>query len=1308
MKSARLLLLFLSVLPCLAIEPVTNPVNLLEVIKSGAAEYHLNPRADFHDDPKEVWTFLPDGMLKISGRGYGYVATKESFRDYHLVLEFKWGDKTWGKREKAAKDNGILLHAYGPHGAFSDTWMASIEAQIIEGGVGDILVLSPKLEDGIVLTTSLSAEFALDRDKEKIWKKGEPRQTVTAGRINWKQRDVDWVDKKGFRGRDDLESPAGEWNRLEVIARGDTLQYFVNGAMVNEAFDCKPAEGRILLQTEGAEMLVRRYELHPLDAFKEKWTAIQASGGSDVSVRDGQDTPLSPEESLKRIQLDGPYEAQLVAAEPLVLDPVECAWDAQGRLYVADMRDYPLGPPNPGDPWLSRIQLLTDEDGDGRMDKAVTFADHLDNVQGLLPYNNGLIATTRTQILFLKDTDGDGKADERKSLINGFNPKHSQLQVSAPRWGLDNQVYFNNGLDAKEIYGAEDGSKKLEDRSEKSGALSSILNPQPSDAVQVARSNFRWDPRTGKIEPTSGYGQYGGAFDDWGHQFFCSNRNPVMFAVMPYEAVMRNPQAGIEKGYEDIAPAGADTRVYPLKITHTTADAHAGTNTACSGLGVYRGHLMPELKNNVFVPDPTGQLITRYKIEPNGASLKATRVGEHTEFFRSSDEWCRPVNFTTGPDGAIYVCDMYRRWIDHARFFPEEFVKTHDMRQGENHGRIWRIVPVARHSKVESERSKTAANIPAKSGAGRLDIGMSSYKIEPAPNDIEGLVAWLGHENAWQRETAQRLLVEKATPERAEAIFQAIKTHATKGTATAPGRINYLWTIALLIDQLPEEKRVLTEKTILAPLIAEKDDPRIIENAIGLCSRGYANLINLNGLFRHTQTPASSLSEHPDDRVLMQYLCYHLTRFDDIDDSLADQLASLEPRMGDRWIQRAIASTYGLSLPGSGLHAMFYDQEFERHLSPQTEELVRTLARCASSDGNRKVQFENALHAFDLRAGQLTWWKPALLQGLAEGLPKSGGKLGGKSLAEFVAKPPAGFEAAAKEIGVLLKLMDATLSDSTAPDELRLACLPLLAQRRWEEAHPVLRELLSPGQPAALQTAALGLLKRFGADKASLLVYELLPTAGPTVRRELVALLTANPKTALDLFKRMEKGEFSPALVDIETRWRYQRGTGEMRDLAVKLFGQASEDRAAVIAQYLDSMKIMGDAKKGQAVFATLCITCHKHGQLGVDVGPPLSDVKVKPPEALLSDILDPNRMFEARWSAYQIDTKEGRILSGLITSENSDSVTLTMMGGVKESIQRSAIKEMKSLDRSLMPPGLEAAITKEQMADLLAFLLGR
>lgn len=1163
MRLSTFVLLTLFVASFVSAQSVTQKVDLLELIRSGHVEHHVNPKMDFHDDPKDIWTFAKDGTFNISGRGYGYVATEENYRDYHLVLEYKWGTKTWGAREKKAKDNGILLHAYGPHGAYRDTWMASIEAQIIEGGAGDILVLSPTSE----FTTSLSTEITLDRDKEKIWNPGSQRQTVTHGRINWRGRDEDWSDTVGFRGKNDVESPSGEWNRLEVIAKGDTLQYFVNGAMVNEAFDCKPSEGKILLQTEGAEMIVRRYELYPLGEFKEKWSAIQASGGSDIgAVRDGQSEALSPEESLKRIQLDGDYEVQLVAAEPLVLDPVEATWDEKGRLFVADMRDYPLGPPNPGDPWLSRIQLLIDENGDGRMDKAVTFADHLDNVQGLLPYDGGLIATTRSQILFLKDTDGDNQADLIKPLIRGFNPKHSQLQVSAPRWGPDGCVHFNNGLDAREIYSAnpkmDDGEGKI---NQAAGAQpsSSIVHPL-SSSVSVAGSNFKWDPKTGEITPTGGKGQYGGAFDDWGHHFYCSNRNPLMFTVMPYEAMQRNPHAGITQVHEDIATPGAETRVYPLQITHTTADAHAGTNTACSGLGVYRGHLMPELKNNVFVPDPTGQLVTRYKVEPNGASLKATRVGDRTEFFRSSDEWCRPVNFTTGPDGAIYICDIYRRWIDHARFFPEEFVKTHDMRQGENHGRIWRVVPKG-----------------TKSGA----------VVSTAPH--------------------RQSLTEH--PERA-LLFRILQTYDS-GNMSKPKEISFR---------------------------------------------------------------AKSIADHPEDE----------------------------------WIAKAVLSSSEYT-EGHVLKEVLQSSNFTKQFSPVRSATIRAFAAGAIITGD-PGDAAASITCINLFKGEFLWWKAALLQGLEDGFSK-GFNFSEKSLAALFAKSNldaygsrfvrAEMESAAQETAALQTKIDTIIADSKSPLDQRLSVLPLLSSRKWAAVEPVMKNLLTSNQPTELTIAAVALLKKFSAISTSPLIYELLPKAGPALKRDLVTLLTANATSALELFKRMEKGEFPTAWVDVEKRWAYQRGKGEMAELAKKLFGEANSNRAAVVTAYLDAAKKPGDAQKGQQIFATICIACHRHGQLGVDVGPPLSDVKVKPPEGLLTDILDPNRMFEARWSAYAIETKDGRTLSGLIANETSDSVELVMMGGAKETLSRSAIKDMKSLDRTLMPEGLEAAITQEQMSDLMAFL---
>lgn len=1138
--------------------PLVARVDFLSEIAGGSVEVAQGSSAARWESAKEFWTIQPDGHLRVSPSGESQVATKVSYGDVHLVVEFKWGDKTSPGREAKARDAALWIHSEGAEK------LSGIEVSMREGCLGDVRPVGLRTASGPGNAPFVEAEFVASAGGTKVWKAGSPRQRVVDGAVQWAKHDPAWVDRKGVRGRDDLESPPGEWNRLEVVAQGGRLKCFANGVLVNEAVAFAPAQGRLALKNNGAELVIRRFEIHPVGTFQEKWNPIQASGGTDVSVRAGQEKALSPEESLKQIHLDGPYEAQLVAAEPLVLDPVECAWDARGRLFVADMRDYPLGPKNAGDPWLSRIQLLTDEDGDGRMDKAVTFADHLDHVQGLLPYKDGLIVTTRTQILFLRDTDGDGVADKTTPLINGFNPRFSQLQVSAPRWGPDGCVYFNNGLDGKEIYPFE----------------------KPDAVVGIPRSNFRWDPRTDRIEPVTGFGQYGASFDDWGRYFFCTNRNPVIFAVMPLAAVQRNTLAGIEKGWEDIAPSGPDTRVYPMTITHTTADAHAGTNTACSGLGVYRGHLMPELKSNVFVPDPTGQLVTRYRIEQDGASIKAVRVGEHTEFFRSGDEWCRPVNFTTGPDGAIYVCDIYRRWIDHARFFPEDFVKNHDMREGEAQGRIWRIVPK----------------------------GMKVPKAEPAPSDVAALRTWLEHPNAWQRETAQRLLAEKGELWRGAEV------------AETPAR-----------------------KAFFALLDEPDSDVKEIPGRVS--------------------TRAAALTGSPEDA----------------------------------WMAKAVLSS-SLVSAGRVLAKIAGEGAFTKTYSAQRALTVQSLAR-ASAAGGGEEDFGVAVQSLLKETGRLTWWKAAMLQGFSEGIPKAPGHRWGKSLAEFTQINSSTLGAAALEAGVLVKEMDRALSDVATPPELRLACLSLLGQRKWEDAQPVLKQLLMPDQDSGVQAAAMVLLKRFGGEKAGALVYELLPKAGPTLRRELVVLLCASPKTALELFKQMERGEVSSALVDIETRWRYQRGSGELRDLAVKLFGQPSEDRAVVVGQYAQAVQKAGDAGRGRQLFETLCISCHRYGAVGVEVGPSLSDVKVKPPEALLSDILDPNRMFEARYCAYQVEMVDGRFLVGLVTAESAESVTLTLQGGSKEVLLRSAMRVMKSLDRSLMPPGMEAVISKEQMSDLLSFL---
>ena len=215
-----------------------------------------------YEDPRGVFT-VKDGQLHISGDGFGAIITKEDFRDYHLVLEFKWGPRTWQSRKDRTKDSGLLVHSYGPDGNYGNIWMTSIEAQIIEGGTGDFIVVGGKDTDGKPLRVSLTCETAKDRDGETIWKDGGERKTFTRGRINWYGRDPDWKDVKGFRGKEDVESPDGEWTRMDVVCDGGRVIVYVNGVKVNEGFDAVPAAGKLQLQTELAELFVRRWELYP-------------------------------------------------------------------------------------------------------------------------------------------------------------------------------------------------------------------------------------------------------------------------------------------------------------------------------------------------------------------------------------------------------------------------------------------------------------------------------------------------------------------------------------------------------------------------------------------------------------------------------------------------------------------------------------------------------------------------------------------------------------------------------------------------------------------------------------------------------------------------------------------------------------------------------------------------------------------------------------------------------------------------------------------------------------------------------------
>jgi len=218
------------------------------------------------EDPRHVFR-VADGMIHVSGDGLGGLVTNKRYRDYHLVLEYKFGDRTWHERGDAARDSGLLVHSNGKDGGYNGTWMPSIEVQIIEGGVGDFVPVPGSGLDGNPVPITYTCNVGKDRDDEFIWKADGPREVFKRGnlkRVNWFGRDPDWKDQKDFRGPEDKDSPHGQWTRLDVICNGGHIETFVNGTEVNEAFDVSPREGRIQLQSELAEIFFRRWELWPL------------------------------------------------------------------------------------------------------------------------------------------------------------------------------------------------------------------------------------------------------------------------------------------------------------------------------------------------------------------------------------------------------------------------------------------------------------------------------------------------------------------------------------------------------------------------------------------------------------------------------------------------------------------------------------------------------------------------------------------------------------------------------------------------------------------------------------------------------------------------------------------------------------------------------------------------------------------------------------------------------------------------------------------------------------------------------------
>ena len=383
--------------------------------------------------------------------------------------------------------------------------------------------------------------------------------------------------------------------------------------------------------------------------------------------------PLSPDESLRCLRTKADIEVQLVAAEPLVQSPVAIDWDARGRLWVCEMFDYPTGVDENWKPG-GRIKILSDSDGDGRFDKATVFLDGLPFPTGVMAWRKGALICAAPDIIFAEDTDGDGRADVVKKLFTGFVTDNYQARVNGLAPGLDNWIHGANGLLGGKIRG---------------GAI--------DGEIDIRGHDFRMNPDTGAFERVAGLTQHGRVRDDWGHWFGCENGRALFHFPLPDHYARRNAKVAAPPPIVNVPAYPDANRIFPISrgLERFNDPQAANHVTSGCGVGIYRDTLLAALSGNAFTCEPVHNLVHREVLATDGVTFTGKRADDEStsEFLASTDNWFRPVQARTGPDGALYLVDMYRFLIEHPRWIAAERLAQIDARAGSEMGRIYRVVP---------------------------------------------------------------------------------------------------------------------------------------------------------------------------------------------------------------------------------------------------------------------------------------------------------------------------------------------------------------------------------------------------------------------------------------------------------------------------------------------------------------------------------------------------------------------------------------------------------------------------------------
>jgi putative membrane-bound dehydrogenase-like protein len=978
-------------------------------------------------------------------------------------------------------------------------------------------------------------------------------------------------------------------------------------------------------------------------------TALCAGAAAERETRNSNQGParLSPDEAIASFELEPGYRIELAAAEPLIGDPVAIAFDDRGRLYVVENRGYPGALEGQAQPApQGGIALLEDGNGDGRFDKRTDFAGNLASPNGIMPWDGGVFVSNAPDLLYLKDTTGDGVADQRRVVLTGFDAaRTAQIRFSHPTLGIDNWVYLTSGL---------------------TGGNVTAPDHRDRPPVKFASSDSRFNPFTHAFELTGGQGQYGLTFDDHGRRFTCSNRRPVMHAVLEPRYLKRNPHLAFSGTVEDVSTVGAQAAVWPISADMTTASyipgllstPHAGTFTAASGVHIHRGDALPlndDHRDSIFICESAQNLVQRQIRSSNGVTFtsRPARIGR--EFLASRDQWFRPVFATNGPDGALYIVDMYRKTIDHPQYVPEQSRPLLDFEAGKGQGRIYRIV--ARNWKAD----RKPINL------GQMDASELSRTLE--------------HPNAWWRETAQRLLVER----RDNSAIPLLHTVAEQGRSDV-ARIHALWTL----DGLGG----LGAADIARAL--RDGHAAVRENAVRLAE---ARVGASQDLLSHVLR----LADDPDDRVRFRVA---LTLGETEDPRAIDALASIARRDGaQQWMRAAILSS-----------VRERSNEFLRAFvaSPPSSRTVRAavmqdLGQLFGAGQTPERCLDLILQIADPNAEFS--WQPAALSGIAQGLKARGlGREGRSAFMTLLFSDSPQARSARPRVEALLLRASALALDEKAPADLRLAAIGLMGHTDYASAGKTLESLLAPRHLSEVQVAAVRAMSQLPdrAAASGLVESRRWEAFTPQIREVVLSALVADEPQILVLLDALEKGSIAGTTLGSSRRNRLMNH----RDAAIQKRARAlfaavdTGDRMQVYERLRGTVLTrIGNQSNGKRIFATYCATCHAFAGTGAQVGPDLSGIRNQPADAILLHVVIPDYEIAPGYQPYNVETRDGRAIFGRLESEAPNSLTFRDASSQSQVILRSQVVSMKASPISLMPNELERAMSEQELADLIAYL---